>query len=102
MLYISKVFHVAATAALLSQVIAHPGHDLTEEIAERNNFFKFSKRDLSHCDAALRRRGIEHSQQERRHAAIEKARAARGFPRSQYKFLDIVRSELMRYQNVML
>lgn len=87
MLYLSKTLQVTATAALLSQVIAHPGHDLTEEIAERNAFFESAKRDLRHCDFALRKRGIEHSQQRRRLVAIEKARAARGLPQSQYKSL---------------
>ncbi|KAH6717462.1 Intradiol ring-cleavage dioxygenase [Leptodontidium sp. MPI-SDFR-AT-0119] len=80
MVYLSKAFQFAATATLLSHAFAHQGHDLTQEIAERNAFYKTAKRDLSHCDVTLRKRGTHARQQERREAAIAKARAARGLP----------------------
>ena len=60
---------------------AHPGHDLTQEIAERSAFIQNSKR-ASNCDVALRKRGIDSKQQERRRRAIQEARAARGLPQS--------------------
>jgi len=84
MVYFSKKFILADTAVYLSQVFAHPGHDITEEIEERNAFYQNSKRDLSHCNAALRTRGIENRQQKRRQAAVEQARVARGLPPGQY------------------
>lgn len=82
--FFSKALQVAATAALLSQVVAHPGHDLGVEIEERNTALRHSKRDLSHCESALRRRGVESRQHQRRREAIAKARAARGLPQSMY------------------
>lgn len=84
MVFFSKALQVVATAALLSQVVAHPGHDLGVEIAERNTALQHSKRDLSHCESALRRRGVESRQHQRRREAIVKARAARGLPQSMY------------------
>ncbi|KAH8587767.1 Intradiol ring-cleavage dioxygenase [Bisporella sp. PMI_857] len=75
MVYPSQAFKALATAALLSQsVIAHPTHDLTKEIAERNAFYKNSRRDLTHCKDFLHKRGIEDKQRKRRQAALEMAR----------------------------
>jgi hypothetical protein len=81
MVCISQALKTLLTASILTQVIAHPGHDLTQEIAERNEFYKTSKRDLSHCNVVLKKRGMEDKQRLRRQAAIEKARAERGLPR---------------------
>lgn len=62
--------------ALLSSVLAHPGHDLTQEIAERRAYLSSIKRtDLSHCASKLKARGVDKRNVERRQAAIEKARA---------------------------
>lgn len=77
-----KVSRAVVVAALLSRTLAHPGHDLTQEIAERNEFLQHSKR-ASNCDVALRKRGIDSKQNERRQLAIEQARAARGLPQSE-------------------
>ncbi|KAG4428904.1 hypothetical protein IFR05_015618 [Cadophora sp. M221] len=74
-----KVSGAVIITALLSQTLAHPGHDLTQEIAERNEFLQYSKR-ASNCDVALLKRGIDSKQHERRSRAIEQARAARGLP----------------------
>ncbi|KAI1338308.1 Intradiol ring-cleavage dioxygenase [Xylariaceae sp. FL0016] len=47
-------------AALLSVSAAHPGHDLSEEIAERQAFKAVSRRsDLSHCASKLKARGVQ-------------------------------------------
>lgn len=79
---VSSIFlSVATLAVLLTPVLAHPSHDLTQEIAERNSFLQFSKR-ASNCDIALRKRGIESKSSERRRAGIQKARVARGLPQS--------------------
>lgn len=87
MIYIAQAIKALATAAIFSQVAsAHPGHDVSQEIAERNDFYKNSKRDLSHCSEALKKRGQDEKQRTRRQAAIEKARAARGLPQSTHHF----------------
>ncbi|KAH6715103.1 extracellular dioxygenase [Leptodontidium sp. MPI-SDFR-AT-0119] len=82
-----KVSRAVVVAALLSRTLAHPGHDLTQEIAERNEFLQHSKR-ASNCDVALRKRGIDSKQNERRQLAIEQARAARGLPQ-----IDLLRRD---------
>ncbi|KAJ9145299.1 Aromatic compound dioxygenase [Pleurostoma richardsiae] len=71
---------VASGLSLLtSSVLAHPGHDLTQEIAERREFLGSVKRaDLSHCAAKLKARGVDKRNVARRTAALEKARAKRG------------------------
>jgi len=80
MLFLSKA--VVLILLLGQTVVAHPGHDLDQEIAERNEFWKNSKRDLTHCNDPLRRRGIENKHRSRRAAAIAKARTERGLPQS--------------------
>lgn len=83
MVYLLNTYKALIAASLLTQIVAHPGHDLTQEIAERNEFLKNSKRDLSHCNNALKKRGMEAKQARRRQALIAKARAERGLPQSQ-------------------
>ncbi|OBT97398.1 hypothetical protein VE01_04313 [Pseudogymnoascus verrucosus] len=81
MVYFSKAFVAAVAAVLATQVVAHPEHDISQEIAERNAFLKNSaRRDLSHCADALRKRGVEDASVKRREDAIAKARADRGLP----------------------
>jgi sulfur relay (sulfurtransferase) complex TusBCD TusD component (DsrE family) len=52
---------IVSGAALFSGfVAAHPGHDIKQEIAERREFLKTTKRaDLSHCSEKLKARGVE-------------------------------------------
>ncbi|OBT66049.1 hypothetical protein VE03_03267 [Pseudogymnoascus sp. 23342-1-I1] len=81
MVYFSNSFVAAVAAILATQVVAHPGHDISQEIAERNAFLKNSaRRDLSQCAGSLRKRGIEDASIKRREDAIAKARAERGLP----------------------
>lgn len=48
------------SASLLAAVaVAHPGHDHHAEMAERRSMLQHSRRDLSHCAAKLKARGIE-------------------------------------------
>ncbi|KAI0411656.1 Intradiol ring-cleavage dioxygenase [Xylaria grammica] len=70
----------ASGLALFSaSAVAHPGHDLTQEIAERRDFLGSVKRtDLSHCASKLKARGVDKRNVARRNAAVEKARAKRG------------------------
>lgn len=70
---------LAAFAALASLAQAHPGHDVSEEVAERRHFINsIHKKDLSHCADKLRARGIEARNIARRSAAVEQARALKG------------------------
>ncbi|KAI0123521.1 Intradiol ring-cleavage dioxygenase [Xylariales sp. AK1849] len=70
---------VSGLALLSGAVLAHPGHDVTEEIAERREFLGAVKRaDLSHCSAKLKARGVGKRNVARRNAALENARAKRG------------------------
>jgi hypothetical protein len=66
-----------AIAALVSSVFAHPGHDATEEIAERAAFMKANKRDLSQCSEQMRKRGLEQRAVHRRAAKMKQAHERR-------------------------
>lgn len=48
---------IGALAATV--VVAHPGHDHAAEQQERREALQFSKRDLSHCAAIIKARGLE-------------------------------------------
>lgn len=73
-------FAKAATGlALLATAIAHPGHDVTQEAAERRDFLNSVKRtSLSHCADKLRARGTKARNVARRQAQVENARQKRG------------------------
>jgi hypothetical protein len=60
-------------AALLSTVIAHPGHDHSKEIAERAAFMKSNKRSLSDCSEQIKKRGLEQRAIHRRAAKVKQA-----------------------------
>lgn len=68
----------ALVAAVLGASIAsaHPGHDATKEQAVRRAFLEHSKKDLSHCAASIKARGLEarniQRRSERAAALIEK------------------------------
>ncbi|GKT43635.1 uncharacterized protein ColSpa_03816 [Colletotrichum spaethianum] len=69
---------VATGLALLSSAVAHPGHDLTEEIAERRAFLSTVKRaNLGHCADKLAARGVTARNIARRAAQVEQARQKR-------------------------
>lgn len=69
-----------ALALLSGPALAHPGHDLTEEIAERRDFLGAVKRaDLSHCAEKLRTRGVSERNVARRQALVDSARAKSRF-----------------------
>ncbi|KAF7550894.1 hypothetical protein G7Z17_g5401 [Cylindrodendrum hubeiense] len=70
---------IAGLALLSGVAIAHPGHNVAEEAAERRDFLQSVKRSsLAHCAEKLKARGVEARNVARRNAQIEKARAKRG------------------------
>lgn len=73
---------VASGLTLLSStVVAHPGHDMTAELAARREYISSVKRtDLSHCSAKLKARGVAKRNVARRSAMLESARAKSEYP----------------------
>ncbi|KAM0281198.1 hypothetical protein ACHAQH_003628 [Verticillium albo-atrum] len=71
-----RLTSVASGFALLSiQAAAHPGHDLSEEIAERRAFLgNIERASLAHCAEKLRARGVDRRNIERRAALLKDAR----------------------------
>jgi hypothetical protein len=74
---------LVAAALIASNAVAHPGHDMRTEIAERAAFMQTSKRDLSHCAAKMKIRGIEHGNVARRTALAKNARKKRSIAASE-------------------
>lgn len=50
---------VVATILGVTAVSAHPGVDESKEHAARRDFLEHSKKDLSHCAAKIKARGLE-------------------------------------------
>lgn len=75
----STTLVAAAAAFFASTAIAHPGHDHSAEIAARSAYLQKSttKRDLSHCSAKLKARGVEDRSIKRRAEIAGKERAKR-------------------------
>lgn len=71
------VTSLVAATALVSNVLAHPGHDIQEEIAERAAFMQFAKKDLTHCAAKMKARGMDRSNVARRAVMVKNARNKR-------------------------
>ncbi|KAH7146958.1 Intradiol ring-cleavage dioxygenase [Dactylonectria estremocensis] len=72
--------NVIAGLALMGGVaIAHPGHNVAEEAADRRDFLQSVKRaSLAHCADKLKARGVHARNTARRAAQVEKARKKRG------------------------
>ncbi|EFQ27291.1 hypothetical protein CGRA01v4_04350 [Colletotrichum graminicola] len=69
---------VATALALLSKAVAHPGHDLAEEIAERRAFLSTVKpSNLGHCANKLTARGFTARNIARRTFQVKQARQKR-------------------------
>lgn len=71
-----------AAAVLASHVIAHPGHDIRAEMAERAAFMQTSRHDLSHCAAQMKARGMGKSSVARRAAIAKDGRKKRNIAAS--------------------
>ncbi|RDL39686.1 uncharacterized protein BP5553_04026 [Venustampulla echinocandica] len=79
------------TSLFAGNALAHPGHDVQAEIAERAAFMQTSKRDLSHCAAKMKARGIEKRSISRRAASAEMLRMKRNIASNApyYKARDV-------------
>jgi hypothetical protein len=62
----------------LPAALAHPGHDLTEEAAERAAFVKRDPNSVRSCAPQLARRGVSKAALARRQEIAQKARVKRG------------------------
>ncbi|EXJ95288.1 hypothetical protein A1O1_00408 [Capronia coronata CBS 617.96] len=74
-------FSSLCTAALLASyaaVMAHPGHNVAEEAAERAEFFKRNPKTIRSCASKLKARGHEQANIARRQALARNIRAKRG------------------------
>lgn len=69
---------VGLVTLLLTYVAAHPGHDTRQEVEQHSAYIQHRKRDLTHCGAKIKARGLEARSVARRHASVESARAKRG------------------------
>lgn len=68
-----------AAALVAGSAVAHPGHSVRQEVEERREALSHMKvRDLSHCAAKLKSRGVEDRNIARREKMVEDARARRG------------------------
>jgi hypothetical protein len=59
-------------------VLAHPGHDIREEAAERREFLKRSPKNVRSCIPELERRGHQAAALERRQHMAHETRVIRG------------------------
>lgn len=74
-----KILSFLAAALLAGPaVLAHPGHDVAEEAAERAEFFKRSPKTLRKCAGKLKARGHESASIARRQALADHLRVKRG------------------------
>jgi hypothetical protein len=69
---------LVVAAILVTNVAAHPGHDIRAEMAERAAFMQTSRRDLSHCASKMKARGLDKLNVARRAAVAKQARKKRG------------------------
>ncbi|EHY53464.1 hypothetical protein HRR83_003668 [Exophiala dermatitidis] len=76
MVRLGNVFTTALLAG--STVLAHPGHDVAEEAAERADFFKRNPKTLRSCAEKLKARGHESASIARRQALADHLRVKRG------------------------
>lgn len=68
---------VVAATLLAGNVLAHPGHDHSAEIAQRAEFMKSNRRDLSQCADKMEARGLAARSVARRQAKMASARQKR-------------------------
>ncbi|KAI1344456.1 Intradiol ring-cleavage dioxygenase [Xylariaceae sp. FL0016] len=79
MRFASTVAPIALAAGLAA---AHGNHNIAEEIKERRDFLSTQKRtSLGHCASAMKARGLDRRNIERRAAGVSAARAKRGLQR---------------------
>jgi len=76
MVSFSSLFPAAFLAC--SVALAHPGHNIAEQAAERAEFFKRNPRTLRSCATKLKARGLESANIARRQALANDLRTKRG------------------------
>lgn len=82
----SALFHGAA--------VGHPGHDISQEAAERRSFLStVEARSLSHCWPRFAENGLQARNMARRAAQVEQARKERGLRRAEKRDIDEVLSK---------
>ncbi|CAN8106041.1 unnamed protein product [Discula destructiva] len=72
---------IANLAFVVGLVAAHPGHDHEKEQAIRRDLLQHSRKDLSHCAAKIKARGIEARNVKRREQLAHSLAKKRGLPR---------------------
>lgn len=77
---------VASVAFVAGLVAAHPGHDHTKEQATRREALQHSKKDLSHCAAKIKARGLEARNIQRREQKARSIAEKRGLSLIHGKF----------------
>lgn len=83
-----------AAANLLSTllVLAHPGHDIKQEVEERTiKLQQVTRRDLSHCSAKLKASGYEQRIIQRRAEILRSEREKRGLPTGTFHDFESIR-----------
>ena len=71
--------NILTVAALTGAALAHPGHDVRQEAAERRDFLQNTKRSsLAHCAAKFKARNVQAENVRRRAARVDAARQKRG------------------------
>ncbi|KAF2682281.1 extracellular dioxygenase-like protein [Lentithecium fluviatile CBS 122367] len=86
MVFINKALALLAASLLPSVILAHPGHDVVAEAAERAAALgKIEYRSLSHCAETLKKRGIEQRSIARRQATMDSLRKKRSLKARDFK-----------------
>jgi len=69
---------VAFASLVISGVVAHPGHNVAEEAAERAEFLRYKPRSINSCSSHLQRRGHFAAALARRSELATRAQQKRG------------------------
>ncbi|KAL1847159.1 hypothetical protein Plec18167_002001 [Paecilomyces lecythidis] len=84
MVQLTRAIVTGIIGFLAGSAIAHPGHDVKAEAAERAAFLKkapLKTRSLGQCSEVLRTRGHEAKNIDRRHETVQRLRQKRGLER---------------------
>jgi hypothetical protein len=74
-----------ALAAASTLVLAHPGHDVKQEIAQRSAYMAQAEyRSLAHCSAKFKERGVQERAIARRKAHVEALRTKRSIEKRDF------------------
>lgn len=88
MVQLTPVLAACIIGFFAGSTAAHPGHDHTQEAAERAAFMKRVPRGLDHCAEQLKARGIDQKMKARREALASNLRAKRNLADSMYIIED--------------